>query len=129
MSKKRLPLQVRNPRINDIEDIQAIARYSTYELHSNPQVQKVIQKGARVVAYATMKLLADVVMILDSKLSVRDKAESLAMLMEEAQLEASKLGSEYIYMCTPDETYAKLVEKHFGFQLMSNHYFLRRKVG
>lgn len=75
-----------------------------------------------------MKMVAEVMMMLDSKLSTRDKAESLALLMEEGQKEADKLESNFIYMCTPDEQYAKLVEKHFGFQLLKGHFFLRKKV-
>lgn len=119
---------MRSPNISDVRRITDIANETTYELHNNPQVQRVIERGSRTVGYATLKLVADVVMILDSKLSTRDKAESLALLMEEGQKEAEKLGSDYIYMCTPDERYAKLVEKHFGFQLMKSHFFLRKKV-
>lgn len=128
LSRKRSPLKVRNPRIDDVRRIREIANQYTYELHNNPQVQKIVQQGSKVVGYGTLKLFAEVVMVLDSNLSTRDKAESLALMMEEGQLEANKLGSEYIYMCTPDENYARLVAKHFGFQLMKGHHFLRRKV-
>lgn len=81
-----------------------------------------------IVTYAMMKLWAEVMMIMDSSKPLKQKSDALSLLIQAAVMSARKLNLSEFHLFTNNESYAKLLVKHFGFQDLAGLHVLRLKL-
>lgn len=73
----------------------------------------VADKNGVLVAYGLNRLLSEAVMVLDHSLSMRDKIETLELLMKEAK---SKCCHRQLFVRVQDHRFGDILKKHFNFR-------------
>jgi hypothetical protein len=79
-----------------------------------------VNETGRAIAYGQVRLFPELMLFQDMCADHRDRAESLRLLMLEAFRGIERLGLPQAYCLIRDIRFARLVAKHFGFQLIEN---------
>lgn len=74
----------------------------------------------KVIAYGHVKHFAEMMYFPDMTVSNRIRLEALKLVIEEGYRGIEKAGLKDAYMLCKDMRFARLVAKHFGFQLFEN---------
>lgn len=77
----------------------------------------VIEEDGKLIAYGQLQLFSIAHMFLDQNISVRKRRKAMGLMLEAALDVAKAFDIQKIYTFTHDPEYARLVEKHFGFEL------------
>lgn len=70
----------------------------------------------KIIAYGQVKLFAEGMMFLDHSIPDLQKAEALRLLMIEAFRGVKQANLDQMYAFIRDPDFAKLMQKHFGFE-------------
>lgn len=85
--------------------------------------------NGKIIAYGQLQHFAIAHMFLDQTISVRKRREAMGLMLEQALHVAEVFDIGKIYTFTVDPDYARVIEKHFGFDLHgSPGEMLTRKV-
>lgn len=104
-----------------IDDLDAVVKwhqehYSGLEL---PELSKsigsaMVEDEYSSIGFGTLVLIPEATMFLDRARSRRDLVQALEVLMQQARARVAREGYNKFIVFSPDEAYAKLLEKHFG---------------
>lgn len=83
-------------------------------------IDTVAVDGNRVIAYGQVRHFAEMMYFPDMSASRRVRMEALTKVIEEGYRGLEKAGIKDAYMLCKDMGFARLVAKHFGFQLFEN---------
>lgn len=87
--------------------------------YSLPDPNKVIYlgsvtKGDELIAIGSVPLLAEAVLVVNKKASVRDRHEAISLLLEEFKIGVRELDGLHAFI--QDPVYSSILQKHFGFR-------------
>lgn len=126
-------VRLRSFRQGDVEDVDRIWREHHSSDFSVPNrnncvIDAVVEdENGKVVAYGQVKMFAEAMLILDLNASQRQKIEAIKLLMLEAFRGTRMAGLEQMYCFIQDPDFAKLIERHFGFDLVDKGKLLFRE--
>lgn len=86
----------------------------------NSIIDAVVEAKGELIAYGQVKRFAESIFVIDKGASQRSKVEALKLLMSEALRGSNLAGLEDIYCFIKDPSFATLISKHFGFEIVDN---------
>jgi hypothetical protein len=79
-----------------------------------------VNDQGRVIGYGIVKLFPELMLFQDMEAHPKERVESLKLLMAEAFRGIEQAGLPEAYCLVKDMRFARLVAKHFGFNLVDN---------
>ena len=76
---------------------------------------KVVMKDSKIIAFGTIPILAEAVIVVDETSSTRDRITAITMLLE-AGISKVRGNLDGIHAFIQDPEFSKLLAKHFGFR-------------
>jgi hypothetical protein len=113
-------IDVREFRESDIERIDKV--YHSQSEFGVPSLNNIVvnvtieKDGKEVIGYGVVKLFGEAVLMLDGKLSKRERAESLKASMQIAILKSRDAGLEMLYAISNDSEFSKVLRNRYGFK-------------
>jgi hypothetical protein len=83
-------------------------------------IDTVVTNGEKVIAYGQVRHFAEMMYFPDMSTSRRVRMDALKAVIEEGYRGVELAGLRDVYMMCKDIGFARLVAKHFGFQLFEN---------
>jgi ribosomal protein S18 acetylase RimI-like enzyme len=125
---RAITMRTRPFRPSDVEEISRIWEENQEILGNTslPSREKALgdvvieDDDGTIVAYGLLQIFSIAHMFLNQKVSVRKRREAMGLLLAEAIDTAKALDVGKIYTFTVDPDYARLIEKHFGFDLVGS---------
>lgn len=87
----------------------------TFPSQNNCINDGVVEIGDKIVAYGTVKLLAELILVLDLDETKRIKLDAFVKLLKVAIMDAREAKVEQLHCFVEDPNFASLLKKHFGF--------------
>ena len=119
-------MRIRSFRTSDIETIDKIWREHHSDSFTLPNRSNILtdivatDDYGKLVAYGQVKLFAEAILVLDLNASKIKKTRALILLFQHAVSSAKINGNVDLQAFTKNPTYARLLEKHFDFELTTN---------
>lgn len=79
-----------------------------------------VNEAGRAIAYGQVRLFPELMLFQDMCVPVRERADSLKLLMSEAFRGVERMGLPECYCLIKDMRFARMIAKHFGFHLVEN---------
>jgi hypothetical protein len=80
----------------------------------------VIDSNGKTIAYGQVRHFAELMLFTDMQASLRDRSDSIKLLMSEAFRGMDKAGLPECYCLIKDMRFARLIAKHFDFKINDN---------
>lgn len=108
---------IRKSLESDVNSILGLCQGKPYdtEIFRNILSDRVVLDRERLLAYGSVKLFAESVLVLSDRESSRQKVEALKSLMAAAVFETKKFGLSELHAFA-HEPFASILEKHFDFK-------------
>lgn len=106
----------------DFQKVQEIYdKYWKGNLEVPPTIGRLVEcivedDEGNIVCYGMMRLVPEVFMIMDQSKSTRQKSEALDLLLQTARMSAVKHSFPEFNLLTSNESYSKVLQKHYGFK-------------
>lgn len=116
---------------SDVSRIQRLCAGKEYEADCIRDIisDRVVDDDSRIIAYGAVKMFAEAVLVLDNSESVRNKIKALRDLMNAAIFETKKARISELHVFTTDDSFVKVLKKHFGFVNIKGHALVRELDG
>ena len=116
---------------SDVSRIQRLCTGKEYEADCIRDIisDRVIVDDNRITAYGAVKMFAEAVLVLDNSESVRTKIKALRDLMNCAIFETRKAKISELHVFTENDSFAKILKKHFNFVNIKGHALVRELDG
>lgn len=121
-----MELRVRRPNVDDIPEIEDIAKKKQWPLVQTWERAAVIEKkteadkeigtSGNLTAFGVLRGNCEAVLYLDKDIPLKEKITSLDVLMRAAVSDAKELKQDEIYVFAEDEEFARILMKHFKFR-------------
>ena len=93
---------------------------------SNKVISGVVDSEEGIRGFGIVKLFAEGIIILEQNQSTRDKREALYQLVEAQYFGCSKFGIQQVHAFVKDEKFAKILQKHFGYETVKEKCLVAR---
>ena len=113
-------MEFRYNRNADLEEIDRIWRQHYADQFglpntSNTIISGVVDSGEGIRGFGIVKVFAEGLFVIDHSQSLRDKIETITLLLEAQQIGCSNKNIEQAHAFVRDENFAKILKKHFGY--------------
>jgi hypothetical protein len=104
-------MKLRRPVVKDIDEVEKFAKEP---LPRQFVEAAVIETDSGIIAFGAIR--SNMEAILYPSGTLREKVESLKMLLEKAEEDTKKWNYHYLDVLAKDEDFAEILIKHFGFE-------------
>lgn len=118
-SPEKVRSSLRRPNLMDLMKVRRLhEKHYKFPLpvRENLIEEAVVHRDEEVLGYGMMKLLAEVIMILDQDQSKKELAKSFKALMEGAILSCKARGIQQLHVFSPTPEFAEVLKKRYGFK-------------
>lgn len=114
-------MEFRFDRPGDIEAIDRIWREHYHEQFGLPNpahkiISGVVDSGEGIRGFGIVKLFAEGLFVIDHNMSLKDKIETIKLLLEAQQVGCYNSKIEQAHAFVGDANFAKILKKHFGYK-------------